>query len=39
VWGKAPPRPYTGAELEQRRGALRAQLPGDFQEDYAPPVA
>jgi diadenosine tetraphosphate (Ap4A) HIT family hydrolase len=39
VWGRHPPRPYTQAELEQRRLALRAKLPEDFDEDYAPPQA
>ena len=38
VWGKLPPRPYTAAELEQRRAALLAQLPAGFREDYAPPL-
>jgi diadenosine tetraphosphate (Ap4A) HIT family hydrolase len=37
VWGKHPARPYTAAELEQRRAALRAHLPAVFHEDYAPP--
>jgi len=38
VWGKLPARPYTAAEFEQRRAALRTQLPAGFVEDYAPPA-
>lgn len=37
VWGKLPARAYTAGEVEQRRAALRAQLPAGFVEDYAPP--
>ena len=38
VWGRHPPRPYTAAELEQRRAALRPLLGAGFHEDYAPPA-
>ena len=37
VWGRHPPRPYTAAELEQRRLILRPLLPAGFVEVYAPP--
>ncbi|MBL6750796.1 MAG: HIT domain-containing protein [Nevskia sp.] len=37
VWGRHPPRPYGGAELQERLARLAPELPDGFQPAYEAP--
>ncbi len=38
VWGRVPPRPYSGDAAREFAGRLRQRLPADFRADYRPPA-